>query len=130
MHRSRFLLSTLGSAALVLQGCLFAAAGAGAAGGIYFTSRGAETVVERTVPDLVTRTEAVLAERSIAVSETTVKQGGDEREYKGKTGSLDVTVKLRRETPTTTKVEVTARRNLAEWDKDYAQDLLARILGQ
>lgn len=119
-----------GSALLLLQGCLFAAAGAaGAASGIYLTSRGAEVVAERTVADLAQRTEAEFQARNITVESTAVKEEGDEREYKGKTGDLDVTVKITRESPTTSKIEVTARRNLATWDKDYAQGLLARIVG-
>jgi hypothetical protein len=56
------------------------------------------------------------------------ERGGDERELKGKKGDLDVTIQMRRESPTTTKVEVTARENLAEWDKEYAQQVLERIV--
>ncbi len=115
--------------ALVLQGCLFAAAGAGAASGIYLTTRGAEVLAERSVADLAARTEAEFASRSIVIESSSTKAGGDEREYHGKTGDLDVTVKIRREGPTTSKIEVTARRNLAEWDKHYAEGLLARIVG-
>lgn len=126
--RARRLVATVASVLLV-QACLFAAAGAGAAGGVYLTTRGAESVVEGTVPFLAQRTESILAERSIVLDETATKSGGDEREYKGKTGDLDVTVKLKREDPSHTKIEVTARRNLAEWDKKYAQELLARIIG-
>jgi hypothetical protein len=35
---------------------------------------------------------------------------------------------MERQSPTTTKVEVSARKNLAEWDKDYAQQLLSKIV--
>ena len=35
---------------------------------------------------------------------------------------------LERNSSTTTRVEVSARKNLAEWDKDYAQQLLSRII--
>lgn len=38
------------------------------------------------------------------------------------------TVELVRKSPTSTRVEVTARKNLAEWDKEYAQQLLSRIV--
>jgi hypothetical protein len=47
---------------------------------------------------------------------------------KGKKGDLDVNIDINRETDKTTKVEVTARKNLAEWDKDYAKDVLNRIV--
>lgn len=113
---------------LLLGGCLLAAAGAGAGGGIYLTSRGAETKVDMTVPQLAQRTEAEFRARNIAIQSSKVEKGGDEREYTGKAGDLDVTVKLKRENPTRSKIEVSARRNLATWDKGYAQDLLAKII--
>jgi hypothetical protein len=37
-------------------------------------------------------------------------------------------VSLQRESDKTTKVEVAARENLAEWDKEYAQQLLSKII--
>jgi hypothetical protein len=108
--------------------CVAAAAGAGAAGAIYLTSRGAESVVEGSVDDLAARAKAVMGEMQIVADAESTKQGGDKREFKGKKGDLDVTVKLERQSPTTTKVEVTAQKNLAEWDKDYAQQILERIV--
>ncbi|MBA3892760.1 MAG: hypothetical protein H0X69_03550 [Gemmatimonadales bacterium] len=45
-----------------------------------------------------------------------------------KKGDLDVTIDVQRESPSTAKVEVTARKNLAEWDKDYAKEVLNRIV--
>jgi uncharacterized protein DUF3568 len=108
--------------------CVAAAAGAGAAGAIYLTSRGAESVVEGSVDDLAARAKAVMGEMQIVADAESTKEGGDKREFKGKKGDLDVTVKLERQSPTTTKVEVTAQKNLAEWDKDYAQQILERIV--
>jgi hypothetical protein len=35
---------------------------------------------------------------------------------------------MERKDPKTTRVEVAARKNLAEWDKDYAQKLLSKIV--
>lgn len=125
---SRALRSIAGLSVLLLQGCLVAAA-AGASSGIYLTSRGAEVVAERTVADLARRTEAEFATRKIVIESSSVKEEGDEREYQGKSGDLDVTVRIERKTPSTSKIEVTARRNLATWDKEYAQGLLARIVG-
>jgi hypothetical protein len=37
---------------------------------------------------------------------------------------------MQREGPKTSKVEVTARKNLVTWDKDYAQQLLQKIVSQ
>ncbi len=120
-------LALVASLAMPATACL-AAAAAGAAGGIYLTSRGAESLVEASVDDVARRAEAVMGEMQIVKDAESTERGGDERQLKGKKGDLDVTINLKRESPTTTKVEVTARENLAEWDKDYAQDVLERIV--
>ncbi len=109
-------------------GCMAAAAAAGAGAGIYLTTRGAESMVEGSVDDVSSRARAVLNEEGIVIDETSMESGGDEREFKGKKGDLDVTIDLRRESSNTTRVEVAARENLAEWDKEYAQQLLSRII--
>jgi hypothetical protein len=132
MSRSVLMLSKVSlvlTLALPATGCL-AAAAAGAAGGVYFTTRGAESLVEGPVDQVAARAEAVMAEMQIVKDGESSERGGDERELKGKKGDLDVTIQLRRESPTTTKVEVTARENLAEWDKEYAQQVLERIVRQ
>jgi hypothetical protein len=113
---------------LSTMGCMAAAAAAGAGAGIYLTTRGAESMVEGSIGDLSARTRAVLNDEGIVLDESNMESGGDEREFKGKKGDLDVTVDLRRESSNTTRVEVTARENVAEWDKEYAQQLLSRII--
>jgi hypothetical protein len=59
---------------------------------------------------------------------TSSENGGAKRELKGKHGDLDVTIQMEQEDTATTKVEVYARKNLAEWDKDYARTVLDRII--
>jgi hypothetical protein len=110
-------------------GCV-AAAAAGAGSAIYLTSRGAEGVVQGTVSDVAARSRTVMQQESIVPDESSTKSGGDEQELKGKKGDLDVTFNIKRETPTTSKVEVTARKNLAEWDKNYAEELLNKIVAK
>jgi hypothetical protein len=116
--------------ALVLPtaGCVAAAAAAGAGAGIYLTTRGAESMVEGSINDVSARAQAVLNEEGIVLDESNMESGGDKREFKGKKGDLDVTVELEREGANTTRVEVTARENVAEWDKEYAQELLSKIV--
>ncbi|NNG15225.1 MAG: hypothetical protein HKM89_02010 [Gemmatimonadales bacterium] len=116
-----FLLSVL------LGGCFLAAAGAGAGTGIYFTSRGAESLVELPMDGLVARTQAAFTEFGVRPVGENIDHDGDTREFRGTKEDLDVTVKLERKNSGTTQVEVTARRNLVEWDKGFAQTLLARI---
>ena len=115
--------------ALVLPstGCL-AAAAAGAAGGVYLTTRGAESVVEGSVDQIAGRAEAVMSEMAIVKEGESTENQGDKQVLKGKKGDLDITIDIDRESPTTAKVEVTARENLAEWNKDYAKEVLNRIV--
>ena len=113
---------------LPATGCVAAAAAAGAGAGIYLTSRGAESLVESSVDQVATRARAVMSEEGIVPDASNAESGGTKREFKGKKGDLDVTIQLERESGSTTRVEVTARKNLAEWDKEYAQQLLSRIV--
>jgi hypothetical protein len=113
---------------LPVTGCVAAAAAAGAGAGIYLTTRGAESIVESSVDQVAGRARAVMAEEGIVPDEASMEKGGDKREFKGKKGDLDVTIEIERKSSTTTRVEVAARKNLAEWDKDYAQQLLSRIV--
>ncbi len=111
-----------------LTGCFLAAAGAGAGGAVYLTSRGAESLVDASVEDVASAVEETYSNLGITLTGTTTEGGGDQREMRGKKGDLDVTVKFDRQSPTTTKVEVTARENVAEWDKDYAKRVLENIV--
>jgi len=112
-----------------LPGCFAAAAAAAGAGtGIYLTTRGAESVVNGSVDDVAARARTVLKAEAVTIDAASMESGGDKREVKGTKGDLDVTVSMERQSPTTTKTEVTARKNLAEWDKAYAQRILDRIV--
>ena len=115
------------AAAVLSTGCLAAAAG-GAAAGVYLTSRGAEAVIEGSVVDVARRAESVMGEMAIAKEGESTEDQGAKHVLKGKKGDLDVNIEINRETDKTAKVEVTARENLAEWDKEYAQQLLTRII--
>ena len=112
---------------LPMTGCL-AAAAAGAGAGIYLTSRGAESLVEGPIDQIATRARAVMNQEGIVPDASSTESGGDKQEIKGKKGDLDVTIEMERKSDKTTRVEVAARKNLAEWDKDYAQKLLQKIV--
>lgn len=112
---------------LPMTGCL-AAAAAGAGAGIYLTSRGAESLVQGQPDDIAQKAQAVMKEEGIVPDASSTESGGDKRELKGKKGDLDVTIEMERKDPKTTRVEVAARKNLAEWDKDYAQQVLSKIV--
>jgi len=105
-----------------------AAAAAGAAGAIYATTRGVESLVASPIDRVVADAESVMKGMGIVQDATSSDNGGAKRELKGKHGDLDVTVQLEQQDSATTKVEVSARKNLAEWDKDYARQVLERIV--
>lgn len=115
---------------LPLGACAAAAlAGAGAATGIYLTSRGAKAIVEGSVPDVDRRTGVVLAAQGIEVTERKIVDNGERIELKGKTREdQDVSVKLARKTSTTTEVEVEVRKNPVVWDQDRARAILEQIV--
>ena len=113
--------------ALPATGCL-AAAAAGAGAGIYLTSRGAESLIDGPIDQVASRARTVMNEEGIVPDASSTENGGENRELKGKKGDLDVTIQMEQKSDKTTRVEVAARKNLAEWDKDYAQKVLQRIV--
>jgi len=113
---------------LPMTGCLGAAAAAGAGAGIYLTSRGAESLVDGGIDQIASRARAVMSDEGIVPDASSTEKGGDKQELKGKKGDLDVTIEMERKSDKSTRVEVAARKNLAEWDKDYAQKLLQKIV--
>jgi len=114
-----------------LSGCLAAtAAAAGAGTGVYLTSRGAESIIDGSVDEVDRRARAVFAAEGIPVSGSQMESSGDKREIKGTKDDLDISVSMERQGPQTTKTEVSARKNIAVWDKDYAQQLLGKIVKQ
>ena len=119
----------IAAAPLVLSGCLAAAAAAGAGGAVYVTTRGAEAVVEGQPASLEPRIRSALDEFKVAISGTSTDKGGDQRGWKGMAGDVEVNVTAERQSATTTKLEVTARRNVADWDKELAERILERIVG-
>jgi len=114
-----------------LPGCVAAtAAAAGAGTGVYLTSRGAESIVNGPVDQVEQRARAVLQEEGVNVTGTQTENSGAKRELKGNKGDLEVTVTMERQDGKTTKTEVSARKNLVTWDKDYAQQILGKIVKQ
>ena len=125
--RQAVLAMGLASVGVGAAGCA-AAAVAGAAGAIYATTRGVESLVASPIDRVVADAESVMKSMGIVQDATSSEKGGAKRELKGKHGDLDVTVQLEQQDTATTKVEVYARKNLAEWDKDYARQVLERIV--
>ena len=125
--RGHWLRAVILGLGVATSGCV-AAAAAGAAGAVYATSRGVESLVNGPIETVAARSQAVMKEMGITEEGSKTDDGGATREFKGKQGDLDVTVQLSSQDSATTKVEVSARKNLAEWDKDYARQVLEKIV--
>ncbi|HET8656454.1 MAG TPA: DUF3568 family protein [Longimicrobiaceae bacterium] len=110
----------------LLSACAAAAAGAaGAAAGIYLTDQGAQGTVDGSLSTVDTRTQAVLSDMGITVTERKQEENGFE--YHGTGNGMDVNVELDGGDSGTTVVKASARKNAVEWDKDYARTIVARI---
>lgn len=115
---------------IAASGCVVAAAGAGAGGGIYLTSRGVESIVTSSLEEASDATERAFDELDITRTGVDIDDEDARRVYRGEPadGGPDVTVTLETQDSGSVKVEVTARRSAVTWDKDYARRVLERIV--
>ena len=111
------------------SGCVVAAAGAGAGGGIYLTSRGVESVLVQPIAAVADATERAFEALEIERTGLEIDDENERRVYRGEpaAGEPDVTVRLETEPSGSTKVDVTARTSAVTWDQDYARAVLERI---
>lgn len=129
MHSRRLALSLiLAASPLAAGGCFLVAAGAGAAGAIAYTNRGATSVVAGTVDQVFNRAGAAFQQAGITETGRSTEESGTLRKLIGTKGEYEVTAEFNRSTDSTTKVEITARKSAVEYDKEMAKDILDRIL--
>lgn len=121
---------TAGSGTLFLSGCLLAAAGAGAGGGIYFTERGVESVVAVSMDRAASATRQTLDELKVrqTKSASEQRQDGEQREIDGTVGGRDVNVTLKAQGANATRVQVVAKTSAVTWDKDFARTVVDKIV--
>ena len=118
----------LAASPFIAGGCFLVAAGAGAAGAIAYTNRGASSVVAGSVDQVFTRTVAAFQQAGITETGRSTEDSGRERKLIGTKGEYEVTAELTWATESTAKVEITARKSPVEYDKEMAKDILNRIL--
>ena len=129
MQLRRLVLSlVLATSPLAVGGCFLVAAGAGAAGAIAYTNRGATSAVAGTVDQVFERAVAAFQQSGITETGRSTENSGQQRKLIGTKGEYEVTAELNRATESTTKVEITARKSAVEYDKEMAKDVLNRIL--
>ena len=114
--------------AFATSGCVAAAAAAGAGAGIYRTGQGAESVVPAPIAQVADRSRIVMQQMNIAPAGMAMNGDGSQRELKGRTGDTDISIKLAAQSDSTTGIEVTARDNLVNYDKDLAREIVQRIV--
>jgi hypothetical protein len=113
-----------------LTGCAAAALGgaaAGAAGAVAYSDRGAKSDVKGDTQSVNQKAEAVFSDLSIQTTGTQTKENG-ERELTGKSGDKDITIQMTPAANGTTHVEVIAKEGTVKWNKDYAKDILSKIV--
>jgi hypothetical protein len=112
-----------------VTGCIAAAgAAAGAAGAVAYSERGARSEVAVPVDSLLHAVEATFAQMSITVTERSRKEDGTEHHLKAKNGDTEINVDIDQDQPPTTRIQITARKNLVDYDREYARDILKRVL--
>ena len=109
-------------------GCMAAAVGAGAGAGIYLTSQGASGVVDAPVATVAGRVPGVLRDLGITVTGHNQQNSGAEHEWMGTRGDQEIHVEVKAQGGRS-EVSASARKNMAEWDKDFARTIVARITG-
>src|SRR2546428_13304319 len=116
---------------VLVAGCLVAAAGAGAGGGIYFTSRGAEGVVPASIERAATATDQAFDHFKIRKTKVAAEQSdqGQQREISGTAGDRkeDGTVTLRAGGRGTTRFHVVARKRPVTREKSLARAARGQI---
>ena len=110
------------------SGCFLVAAGAGAAGAIAYTNRGATSVVAGTVNQVFDRAAAAFQQAAITETGRSTEDSGTQRKLIGAKGEYEVTAEVNRTSDSTSKVEITAKKSAVEYDKEMAKDILNRIL--
>ena len=115
-------------AVVLLGGCLAVAAGAGAAGAIAWTNRGASSTVASPIDSVYARSTSAFQQSGVTQTGQSTQNSGAERTLTGTKGDLEVSVDMKRATDSTTDVEVTAQRSPVEWDKNFARSVLERII--
>lgn len=115
---------------LMTTGCMAAAAaGAGAGAAVLYNDRGVSTKMEGTVDGVFARAQTVFREMGITETAQDNDDTGRERELQGRSGGdLEVTVDIKEVDGSMVSVEVFAQRNTVNWDREYARNVLQRIM--
>jgi hypothetical protein len=128
---SRLKILPLAASLLIGAGaCAAAAAGAaGAVGAVYYSERGAESMVNAPVEKTGDAARTAFKEFKITETKTRSEQeaGKTRQVIEGTMPGREVTVTIAAE-GNGSKVEVVARKSPVTWDKDFAKAILERVV--
>jgi hypothetical protein len=127
MRRVALLLVLLSTAPLA-SGCFLVAAGAGAGAAIAYTNRGASANVPGTVDAVFDRAVGAFTALQIAETGRSTGESGATRQLTGKAGDQEIVVDIKRSSDDVAALEVVARRNVVDYDKARAKEVLDRIV--
>lgn len=110
------------------SGCFLVAAGAGAGAAIAYTQRGASASVPGSVNAVFGKAQSAFSAMSISETGQSTENSGALRRLVGKMGDNEVTVEIKRSSDEVAAVEVIAKKNVVDYDKDLAKRVLDRIV--
>jgi hypothetical protein len=88
----------------------------------------AESDVKGDVNTISSNTQDVFKDMGINLSGSQIKNSGAQRELDGMSGDKQVTVDLSSNGNGMTHVEVTAKEGTLQWNQDYANSVLSKII--
>ncbi|HEY0928603.1 MAG TPA: DUF3568 family protein [Gemmatimonas sp.] len=123
-------LALIAAVTISTSGCFLVAAGAGAGAAIAYTQRGASASVPGTVDAVFAKAQSAFGSMSISETGQSTENSGATRRLVGKNGENEITVEIKRSSDEVTAVEVIAKKNVVDYDKDYAKRVLDAIVGK
>lgn len=97
-------------------------------GSIVQTAEGAQSDVKGSISDINNHTLDVFKQLGISSTGMNTENSGAKQTLKGKKNDMDVQVQLTQSGPDQTHVVVIAKQGSLNWNKDFAKDVLSRIL--
>jgi len=117
------------ASALLLAGCGGSTSSGGSTGGRVATSPGVSGTARGALIDVERSVRFAFGDMEISTVGRVDQQRSDRWVVNGVKGTLNVTVTLQSQSPSTTIVEVRARTTEADYDNEFGMQLLNKITG-
>jgi len=124
MRVHTLILAVAAAAAVASSGCFLVAAGAGAGAAVAYSNRGATAQLPGTVNATFDKAVSAFAANGVTETGRGTENQGALRTLTGQRGELEVTATMKRESDNVTAVEVVAKKNVIEYDRDFAKQVL------